>query len=181
MDDQPPKLISPFVSLEARTGFPPDFYWILKSPFKLAGCSFPFKFDQWQLLHEEGFRHIFCVASEVPRYCPSPLTMAVACDLDDLSFRELPLDPQSEALKITRIAEIVVSRLKEGEGCVVHCAAGRGRTGSVIGVVLRMLGFPADAIIGHLDAIHQHRNGRGWPESPWQARLVADTRIVPSL
>lgn len=75
---------------------------------------------------------------------PPPLKLAVACDLDDLSYREFPRKPREEAGRINAIAADIVSALSRGEGCLVHCAAGRGRTGSVIGVALWRLGVPAD-------------------------------------
>lgn len=152
---------------------PRGFYRILDQPVPLAGCEFPLNFDRFNSLYEAGFRRVYCLCAKFPRYSPAPLELAAAFELDDLSYRELPRKPREEAERIDSIATDIVSALSRGEGCLVHCAAGRGRTGSVIGMVLRKLGVPADVVIHHLDSIHQFRNGASWPESPWQAALVS--------
>lgn len=152
---------------------PRGFYRILDAPVPLAGCEIPLDFVRFDQLHEAGFRRVYCLCAESPRYSPAPLKLAIACDLDDLSYREFPRKPREEEVRIESIAVDIVSALSRGEGCLVHCAAGRGRTGSVIGVVLRKLGVPADVVIQHLDSVHQFRNGASWPESPWQAALVS--------
>lgn len=168
-----PPLIPASEANVRHPGRPRGFYRILDAPVPLAGCEIPLDFDRFDQLHEAGFRRVYCLCAEFPRYSPAPLKLAVACDLDDLSYREFPRKPREEAGRIDAIAADIVSALSRGEGCLVHCAAGRGRTGSVIGVVLRKLGVPADIVIQHLDSIHQFRNGASWPESPWQAALVS--------
>lgn len=168
-----PILIPPNQANESGPGLPGGFYRILDAPAPLAGCAFPFGFRNWDHLHGLGFRHVYCLSSENPRYSPHPLKLTVACELDDLSVQEFPIDPAREATQIEKIVRNIVTALRNGEGCLVHCAAGRGRTGSVIGVALRMLGIPAPAIKSHLNAIHFARSGASWPESPWQAELVA--------
>lgn len=151
---------------------PPGFYRILEGPAPLAGCELPRNFHGWNLIYRAGFRKVFCLCSESPHYSPAPLKLAVACELDDLSCIELPRDPGKEAETIDAIAAEIVTSLGNREGCLVHCAAGRGRTGSVIGVVLRMLGFPAELVLEHLNQLHDLRSGAGWPESFWQAELL---------
>jgi len=49
---------------------------------------------------------------------------------------------------------------------------GRGRTGTVIGVVLVRLGHDPDAVIDYLHQLAVGRGRRGWPESAWQAEVV---------
>ncbi len=168
-----PKLVPPTEAIEISSGFPPGFYHVLREPAPLAGCAFPFGFHSWDNLHELGFKHVFCLSSERPRYSPSPLELTVACELDDLSWRKRPAKPKQEAEQIQFLAEILAQTLHSGEGCLVHCAAGRGRTGTVMGVALRMLGISADVIISHLNSLHQIRSGNPWPESPWQSAFVA--------
>jgi protein-tyrosine phosphatase len=58
----------------------------------------------------------------------------------------------------------------------VHCMGGRGRTGTVIGVALVMLGHDADDTVAYLDRVARARGRRGWPESPWQANVVRGAR-----
>ena len=65
-----------------------------------------------------------------------------------------------------------------GEGVAVHCGFGTGRTGTVIGCILKILGFESRQILEHLDELHKARGRPGWPESPWQARLVEEFQRV---
>ncbi len=44
---------------------------------------------------------------------------------------------------------------------------GIGRTGTVLGCVLRDLGFCADEVVNYLDKINRLRGVRGWPEVKW--------------
>lgn len=129
-------------------------------------------FGNWQNLYDEGFRHAVCLCSENPKYDPAPLQLSIAVELDDLAETPLPFKPVQEAKRIKEIAKWVVDRLQAGEGVLVHCAAGRGRTGTVIGAALRILGHPAEEIIDHLDQVHGLRNAKEWPEAKWQADLV---------
>jgi protein-tyrosine phosphatase len=62
--------------------------------------------------------------------------------------------------------------LQAGDGVVVHCAGGTGRTGTVIGCVLRLLGVAAVQVISYLDHLHQARGRSGWPEAEWQSQVV---------
>lgn len=102
--------------------------------------------------------------------------MTIACELDDLSVLEMPVDPELEAMQIRSVAARIVVALHTGEGCLVHCAAGRGRTGTVLGVALRMLGIQADRIVELLDALHVLRSGKGWPEAEWQKSVIFATQ-----
>ncbi|RYD82872.1 MAG: hypothetical protein EOP84_08785 [Verrucomicrobiaceae bacterium] len=167
-----PSLIPPTFANQRGPDLPRGFYGILEQPVPLAGCELPVNYDGFGKLHELGFHWVYCLCSRTPRYSAAPLTFAVAEELDDLSCRTLPLHPSREAALIELIASNIVSDLSKGRGCLVHCAAGRGRTGSVLGVALPMLGVPAQDVIDHLNAVHQFRNGASWPESPWQADLV---------
>ncbi len=48
---------------------------------------------------------------------------------------------------------------------MVHCHGGTGRTGTVLGCVLRELGVQAAEVIDFLDRVHKARGKPGWPES----------------
>lgn len=168
-----PSLIPPKDANQRGPDLPRGFYRILEQPVPLAGCELPFNYKGFAKLHELGFHRVYCLCTRTPRYSAAPLTLAVAEELDDLSDRTLPSHPLRESALIESLASNMVWDLSNGRGCLVHCAAGRGRTGSVLGVALRMLGFPAQAVIEHLNAVHEYRNGASWPESPWQAELVA--------
>lgn len=73
-------------------------------------------------------------------------------------------------------AAFVLAALDGGEGMAVHCAGGRGPTGTVIGRVLVRLGHEPDTVVQWLDALHHARGRRGWPEAAFQAQVVRDAR-----
>ncbi len=56
-------------------------------------------------------------------------------------------------------------------GVIVHCLGGTGRTGTVLGCVLRELEFSADEVVSHLKEVNEARK-RTWPESIWQEEMV---------
>lgn len=74
---------------------------------------------------------------------------------------------------MTAAASTVRDLLDAGEGVLVHCLGGTGRTGTVIGAVLRSYGMPVDEITLWLDSVHKLRGQQGWPESPWQSQALA--------
>jgi len=172
-----PSIVPVNEAIRKGQGIPAGFYLVLKRPAPLAGCAFPYGGEvEWDLLYKAGFRHVVCLSSEKPRYDPFPLGLAIATELDDLSIRKRPVNPVSEAEDIIRIAEFVANSIRGRQGVLVHCAAGRGRTGSVIGVALKLLGLQAPDILAHLNALHLKRSGNPWPESKWQSDLVTHSK-----
>lgn len=154
---------------------PGQLYWAKVGTPPLAGMQLPAMDTPWLALHNVGFRWIVCLCSEHPRYDPDPIERLVSVELADLAEREFPEDPELEERAIRIIAEAVLKKLDLGEGVVVHCAGGRGRTGTVLGVALVRLGSAAEVVVNYLDRIHQARGKPGWPESPWQSDLVLRT------
>lgn len=151
---------------------PRDVYWILQTPAPLAGMRYPDSATPWGALAEAGVQHVVCLSADRPGYDPAPLHLLYAAALEDLYHGEPPEDPQREARLIREAVSQITSRLKEGEGVVVHCVGGTGRTGTVTGCLLRRLGFSGQEVVQYLDALHRSRGGRGWPEAPWQAEFV---------
>ncbi len=92
--------------------------------------------------------------------------------MEDLHYGNSPQDPATEEGLSRQAAALVRRKIDAGEGVVVHCMGGIGRTGTVIGCVLRDLGFSADEVVGYLDRINRSRGLRGWPEPAWQAEMV---------
>jgi len=78
---------------------------------------------------------------------------------------------------LKNLMPVVREALAHGEGVVVHCAGGRGRTGTVLGATLVSLGFAPAEVVAHLDLVHKARGTSGWPESPWQSAILQ--RFVP--
>jgi protein-tyrosine phosphatase len=151
---------------------PYDFYWVLQHPAPLAGMPYPSSRTPWPELAAAGFHHVICLEGHGPAYDPSPLSVSQRTSLQDLYGGGVPRDPAREEKLIHEAAHAVVNKLRAGEGVVVHCAGGTGRTGTVIGCVLRFLGVAAVQVITYLDHLHQSRGRSGWPESTWQSQVV---------
>ena len=161
---------------------PEDVYWVIQWPTPLAGMKYPRTDFPWSSLYAAGFRQVVSLHSphtdphSVP-YDPAPLTMCFAEQLEDLVSGGPPADEEDEIRKINRAVTATLTAWRSGEGVVVHCAGGRGRSGTVIGCVLRELGFSTDDVLGFLDRLHKVRDRSGWPESQWQRKLVETMRF----
>jgi len=151
---------------------PEQIYVVLQVPAMLGGMEMPRASTPWDLLAKLGFRHVVRLAKVTPCFDPDPLQVLRAVDLDDLADGGLPENPETERALIEEIAQQIANCLRAGEGVLVHCVGGRGRTGTVIGRVLRLLGYPAAEVVGFLNRIHQLRGKPGWPESSWQQELI---------
>lgn len=159
---------------EARTILgirsPSELYWVLKSPAPLSGMRYPRWDFPWEGLSAAGFGVV--IALEPGDYDPSPLKLLFSQRLEDLCHGGSPRSPNTEQGLITEAVKTAVNSLQSGKGVVVHCQGGRGRTGTVIGGVLRRLGYGAGDVIAYLNRIHRARGKPGWPESPWQSQYV---------
>jgi hypothetical protein len=152
---------------------PRSFYWVLRDPAPLAGMAYPGAKTPWRTLHDLGFRHVVCLAARSPGYDPSPLQHVYSEELQDLVAGLPPKDPAREERLSGEAARTVIARVLAGEGMIVHCVGGTGRTGTVLGCVLKSLGFAIDEVVAHLRTLSEARGKRpGWPESPWQRELV---------
>jgi protein-tyrosine phosphatase len=172
VDAAPPRLLPPgsgagFVGTLAVPG---DLYWVTRHPAPLAGMGFPRGYS-WQALRHAGLQHVVCLTHEDAPYDAAPLSVS-AHPLQDLYTRAEPEDPEREQARVLDAAGIVVARLVAGEGVVVHCHAGRGRTGTVIGCALVRLGHDPATVVDWLHRVQRTRGKRGWPEQPWQEKVV---------
>jgi hypothetical protein len=150
---------------------PDDIYWILDRPVPLLGMVRPTSCTPWAALFALGVRRVACLTDDAPPYDPMPLSFACAIELEDLFQRMAPAHPTDEIDKIQVVVVSILAALRRGEGVVVHCAGGTGRTGTVIGATLIALGVPVAEAIAQLQAVNDRR-GRSWPESPWQEELL---------
>ena len=158
---------------------PGQFYQVLAAPMLLAGAQLPGKAFPWRELHKSGYRSVVCLCSENPRYCAAPLQVIFARDLQDFAACPTPPDePEQESQLIGQAVDLTLKEIRGGRGVLVHCAGGRGRTGTVIGGVLCRLGYDFKETVDYLDGLHQLRGKPGWPEHPWQAEVLQ--RFIPS-
>jgi len=160
----------------ARPGFvgplavPGDLWWVCEDPTPLAGMAYP-RAGAWDALAARGFRHVIDLTRDAARYDPSPLR-SHAYGLADLIARRRPPDPGHDEAHILAAADVVADRWRAGEGVVVHCHGGRGRTGAVLGVALVRMGHDPAMVLDWLHRVQRTRGRRGWPEQPWQAAVV---------
>ncbi|MGB9939010.1 protein-tyrosine phosphatase family protein [Methanosarcina sp.] len=168
-----PSLLSP-TSMPVIEGIriPLTFYVVLKEPALLAGMSYPAMSTPWEKIGNAGFSGVVCLCDSEVSYDPYPLKVLFSAELEDLHYGNAPYDPETLEWLVRRAASIVKREMDAGKGIVVHCVGGIGRTGTVLGCVLRDLGFSADEVVNYLDRTNKSRGFRGWPETEWQAEMV---------
>ena len=142
----------------------PHVFVVVEVPAPLAGMAFPPPETDWHALHGEGFAHV--VRLHPADYDPAPL-IAHDVVLEDLYGGASPHDPAAEQRRIWDAADLIAAHVTRGEGVVVHCVGGTGRTGTVLACTLRRLGRSADEAIATVRQYRPH-----WPESPWQEEVV---------
>lgn len=151
---------------------PTDFYRILRSPAPLAGMRSPSSDTPWHEIHAAGFDYVVCLTTPVPDYNPTPLRVLHAVALEDLWHGRPPARPDAEEVSILEAVRVVSAAIYRSVGVVVHCLGGTGRTGTVLGGVLVTLGVPLATVTAYLREVNQTREGRTWPESPWQHEVL---------
>jgi len=152
---------------------PESFYLVTRDPAPLAGMEYPrWGGFSWEALAVLGITHVVSLVGESLGYDPSPIRSSFCVRLQDLFGGVLPADPVVEEERIREAATDVLEHLRRGEGVAVHCEGGTGRTGTVLGCVLRGLGHEPGVVEAYLDRLMKARGRPGWPESEWQAAVV---------
>lgn len=155
---------------------PEEFYTVLDAPGRLAGMVRPSVRTPWDRLAHDGFRFVVCLTDDEPPYDPSPIELLHAVGLEDLYGGISPTNSDGEGERVVEAVDRIVGVLRLGDGVIVHCTGGTGRTGAVIGGVLRRFGHSASEVRSYLDRLNRRR-GAGWPESCWAGSLL--DRIKP--
>lgn len=137
---------------------------VTNTPAPLAGMRFPVPDTDWQELHRRGFAVV--VRLHPADYDPAPL-VAQDVVLEDLYGGASPADPTGEKARVWEAARLAARHVARGDGVVVHCLGGKGRTGTVIVCALRELGRSAEEA---MSTVRGHRPE--WPESPWQEEVA---------
>jgi hypothetical protein len=156
---------------EAVSAEDPWLWWALTGTAKLAGMIKPPEGFPFAYLHEQGLDTIVSLIGPAS-YDPVPL-QSRAHALQDLYGGAAPDDAAAEEREVRRAVATVRSLLDEGHSVVVHCHAGIGRTGLVIGSVLVSAGHDPAAVTAWLADVQRARGAKGWPESPWQGGVLA--------
>jgi len=133
----------------------------------------------WRALSATGVGAL--VALQPGSYDSSPLRLIFSKRLEDLCHGGNPRNSVNEERLIAEAVSIIITSLNSGQGVAVHCMGGRGRTGTVIGAVLRRLGYPYPEVVNYLNRLHRARGKPGWPESPWQSALIRSSIFDPSV
>ena len=94
---------------------------------------------------------------------PTPLTSVYSLPLEDLVSGDPAKNPLLKISKILSATSTILQSLSDCKGVVVHCWVGRGRTGTVLGCVLRELGYEGETVVKYLDEIQRVRGRKGWP------------------
>jgi hypothetical protein len=159
------------VECEPGDGRPVHFLLNVEKHGRLGAARLPGAEMDWKRMSSVGFRWVICACSEDPGYDPFPLRFLARITLTDLSAGGQPESPGAEFAQIEAIALKALSKLNEG-GIFVHCVGGRGRTGTIIGAILRHCGYGAAEVIDFLDAAYRAARRPCWPESPWQSQVI---------
>jgi|SRR5688572_94140 len=142
------------------TSSPTNFSWVIKN--QLAGSGLPLTFDQFKWLVSHGIRTIVTVReiSLPQRWFSTIHVEGMGSDerkMKNVNYLHLTVEdyhaPTVEEIDSTVI--FIENEIKANRPVLVHCAAGKGRTGTILGAYLLR-----NENIGARDAITRIRNIR---------------------
>jgi rhodanese/phosphatase family protein len=163
------------VKCELEHGHPLHFVLNVEKHGMLGAARLPDAEMDWKGMSSIGFRWVICACSKDTGSDPFPLKFLARIGLTNLSGGGQPDNTGAEFKYIEATTLKAFSRLSEG-GILVHCVGGRGRTGTIIGAILRHCGYGATEVIDFLDAAYRGAGRPCWPESPWQSQVIEQVK-----
>jgi atypical dual specificity phosphatase len=132
---------------------PTNFSWLLQG--KLAGSGMPTSFEEINWIRKQGVKSIITMTE---RNLPSSW-------IEGLEYLHIPTEdltaPDIEKIDVT--VDFINERIKNNEPVMVHCAAGIGRTGTILAsYLIKYQGLTAKEAI---EKIRQERPGSIQSES----------------
>ena len=107
---------------------PTNFSWVVEG--KLAGCGLPMTEDEFEWLVDQGIKSVVTV-----REVALPSDWFEGSDIDYMHLQVEDFGaPTIEELD--QAVDFIDRQIGNGRAAMVHCAAGKGRTGAVIAAYL---------------------------------------------